>query len=69
MFVEPVTPLALRLPPEVIARGRQAARDIQAIEAAAGVPMLTVMSRFDAVNMALDALEFTRLSAIQEGRL
>lgn len=46
-----------RVPREVIARGRQAAQDIRAIEAAAGVPMLEVMRRYDATIEAIDTME------------
>jgi hypothetical protein len=48
------TPLSL--PPELLARGRQAAADIRAIEAAMGLPMLTVESRYQAAIEAISAL-------------
>lgn len=47
----------LTLPPELIARGRQAARDMRAIEAAAGFPMGSVAARYDAAIAAIEAME------------
>ncbi len=49
-------PRPLALPDELIARGRQAAADIRAIEAAGGIPMLTVERRYEAVLGLIDAL-------------
>lgn len=47
----------LTLPPELIARGRKVADDMFAIEAAAGVPMLSASRRRDAAYAAIAQME------------
>ncbi len=47
----------LTLPSTLLARARQSAADVRAVEAAAGLPMLTVQRRYEAAMAAISELE------------